>query len=278
VAGVVHEINNPLSFVSNNVAVAARDVDQLCQLIALYEQAERPSGEERADLLGQIRDFREHHEIEFVVSNIRKLFASTRNGSGRIHQIVTELRGFARSDGGEATEADINAGIESTVSVSLSQAYRRHLRIITDLAPLPRVRCRAAMINQVVLNLLINGFEACSEGGTVTVRTRVEDVGVRVEVEDDGRGIEPEFRDRVFDPFFTTKPAGGGAGLGLSISQEIIRDHGGRIEVESAQRHGAKFTVHLPADADAGRLFPRIGMAIHDFRAGSESRKGYEIT
>jgi two-component system, NtrC family, sensor kinase len=257
--------------------VAERDVGQLCQLIALYEQAESHSGEPCPDLSGQIRDFREHHDIEFVLSNVRALFAGTSNGLKRIHQIVTELRRFARNDTGEASETDINAGIESVVSMSLSQAYKRQLRLVTDLAPLPLVRCIATQINQVVFNLLINGIDACSEGGTVTVRTRVEDGGVLVEVEDDGRGIEPEFRDRIFDPFFTTKPAGRGAGLGLSMSQEIIRDHGGRIEVESAPGRGAKFTVHLPAAADAGRVFPRMGMTVHDFRAGSEARKGYDV-
>ena len=115
-----------------------------------------------------------------------------------------------------------------------------------DLGALPSVTCYAAKINQVMMNLLTNAIDACSEGGTVTVRTRAEEPGVRIEVADNGCGIEPEHRDRIFDPFFTTKPVGQGTGLGLSISYGIIQDHGGTIEVDSTLGQGTCFTIHLP--------------------------------
>jgi signal transduction histidine kinase len=186
------------------------------------------------------------------------------------------MRQFARVEPGETVLSDINAGIESCVSITLAAAYKKKLQILTDLSPLSPVSCNVAKINQVVLNLFINAIDACSEGGTVKVRTRADDGGVRIDVEDDGCGIETEFRDQIFEPFFTTKPAGKGTGLGLSMSRDIIRDHGGRIEFDSAPSKGSRFTVFLPVQSDAGPALPTHGMATHDFRGESETRKDYE--
>jgi signal transduction histidine kinase len=120
-----------------------------------------------------------------------------------------------------------------------------------DLGALPLIRCRAARIHQVIVNLLTNAIDACSDDeGVVTVHTQTEpeEMGVRIVIEDNGTGIDPEIRERIFDPFFTTKPLGQGTGLGLSISYGIIQEHGGRIEVQSTVGCGSCFTLHLPVE------------------------------
>ena len=246
VAGVAHEINNPLSFVGNNVAVLQRDLAELAEAIALYHQADDLLAEARPQLWEQLRSLAERADLEYSISNLPGLLSRTREGLGRIQRIVRDLRVFARLDESELDEVDLNAGIESTVTIINGHAKGRQVRVVADLAPLPRLSCYSARINQVVMNLIANAIDACTEGGTVTVRTRAEGQGVKVEVQDDGEGIDPAVRERIFDPFFTTKPVGVGTGLGLSISYGIVQDHGGTIEVESAPGRGSTFVVTLP--------------------------------
>ena len=220
----------------------------------------------------------EQLDLEYTIENLPRLIESTREGLRRIERIIKDLRLFARVDEGERDEVDLNAGIESTLSILRKQAYDKHLQLLIDLAPLPPVRCVAAKINQVVANLVMNAFDACAEGGMVTIRTKAEDRWVRIEVTDDGCGVEPGHRDRIFDSFFTTKPAGQGNGLGLSISLGIVKDYGGRIEVESAPGRGSTFTVHLPAETGSGRLAPQRGRTFDDFRKGGSDRLEYEVS
>jgi PAS domain S-box-containing protein len=246
VAGVAHEINNPVAFVSNNVAVLERDVGEMRDLLAMYAEADPLIQHERPELLERINAFRERVDMEYTLENIKGLIDRSRDGLSRIQQIVGHLRLFARLDEGQVNDADINGGIESTAAIIRNLARKKQVQLEMELGTLPHVTCYAAKINQVMMNLLTNAIDACPEGGTVTVRTRAEDQGVRIEVADNGCGIEPEHRDRIFDPFFTTKPVGQGTGLGLSISYGIIQDHGGTIEVDSTVGQGTCFTIHLP--------------------------------
>jgi PAS domain S-box-containing protein len=246
VAGVAHEINNPVSFVTNNVAVLQRDVGEMHDLILLYQQADDVVARELPDLFARLRELRDRVDMAYTLENIQGLLLRSRDGLKRIQQIVGHLRAFAHLDEGEVNEADLNQGVESTTTIILGHAKKKQVRVDLDLQPLPPLTCYAAKINQVVMNLLSNAIDASAEGGAVTVRTRAEDQHVRIEVADDGEGIEPEVRERIFDPFFTTKPIGHGTGLGLSISYGIVQDHGGTIEVESTPGKGSCFTVRLP--------------------------------
>ena len=245
-AGVAHEINNPVSFVTNNVAVLKRDVGELHELMVLYREADELITRECPELFGRIQALCERVDMDYTLNNIEGLLVRSRDGLKRIQQIVANLRAFVRLDEGEVNEADLNLGIESTTAIIIGHARRKHVAIEMDLQPLPPVTCCAAKINQVVMNLLTNAIDACPEGGTVTVRTRVETQGVRIEVADTGCGIPTTIVDKIFEPFYTTKPVGEGTGLGLSISYGIVQDHGGSIEVESATGQGTCFTVHLP--------------------------------
>jgi PAS domain S-box-containing protein len=248
VAGVAHEINNPLAFVSNNVAVIQRDVSSLVELIGLLREGEDSLGQELRD---RVKDLEERIDLPYTLDNLQGLFGRTREGVRRIQQIVRDLRDFARLDEADLHEIDLNAGIESTVNIIQGHAKKKRVSVKTDLTPLPPVTCYPAKVNQVVMNLVGNAIDASSEGGEVCVRSRLDGNSnmVVVEVEDRGCGIPETIKNRIFDPFFTTKPPGEGTGLGLSISYGIVRDHGGNIDVQSEVGKGTRFTIRLPVVA-----------------------------
>jgi PAS domain S-box-containing protein len=262
VAGVAHEINNPLAFVTNNLAVLQRDLAELSKLLSLYRQADELIASGDPELGRRIRELAEPLDLAYTVESLPTLLLRTRDGMKRIHQIVKNLRDFARLDEGDLKDADINEGIRSTVEILRGHAAKRNVAITLDLAPLPAVLCYPGKINQVVLNLLSNAIDACPCGGEVTVRTRPAATGdgVELHVIDTGHGIPSEIQDKIFDPFFTTKPVGQGTGLGLSISYGIVQEHGGRITVESSTGRGAHFTVALP-------LHPPRATGSGEFRA-----------
>jgi signal transduction histidine kinase len=220
----------------------------LITLVGLFRQLERQSDEVDRSTQSQIDQVSEQLDLDYTLSNLPQLIDRTREGLRRIERIVKDLRLFARVDEGDWNEVDLNPGIESSVNMVQGYARKRGVRLVTELEPLPPVRCRGARVHQVIVNLLMNAIDACPPESSVTVRTRPEPdaSGVRIEVADTGCGIAPEVRERIFDPFFTTKPIGEGTGLGLSISYGIVREHRGSIDVQSTPRQGSCFTVRLP--------------------------------
>ena len=244
-AGVAHEVNNPLAYVTNNVSVLREDMQAAMGLLETYRGA-------RASLPPEVaaEAARQEAEIDlpFIQENYVRQFDKSLEGLKRVRDIVLNLRDFARLDEAEVKEADLNAAIESTVEIIRHEMKKKSLRFETDFGHLPPVLCHPGKINQVFLNLLINAVHACDEGGEIRVWTRAEPggEGVVIAVRDDGKGIAPEHLPRIFDPFFTTKPVGQGSGLGLSVSYGILRDHGGRLEAESEVGKGTTFRVRLP--------------------------------
>ncbi len=255
VAGVAHEINNPLSYVGNNVVVFQRDAEEIRELLRLYRKMDPILEAQDSELFAQIRDFCDRVDIDYTLENLEGLLSRTREGLRRIQNIVKDLRVFARLDEGDLAEVDLNTGIESTINIIQGYAKRRQVHLEAELNQLPLVGCFATKINQVIMNLIGNAIEACEPGGVVKVQSAPDPEGVRIEVSDDGCGIDPAVRERIFDPFFTTKPVGVGTGLGLSISYGIVQDHGGTIEVDSAQGEGTRFTIRLPLRPQV----PRVG-------------------
>jgi len=247
VAGVAHEVNNPLAFVANNLAVLQRDTHPLPDLFQLFTEAAELAAEHRPELHRRMRDLAEQIDLPYLLENLEGMLARSRQGVKRIQQIVLDLRHFAHLDQGTLPElSDLNANITSTLNLIRGWAELSQVAVDLDLAPLPPLWCYPVKINQVILNLSSNAIEACAGGGTVTVRTRSAADRVVIQVVDTGPGIAPTIQDKIFDPFFTTKPPGKGTGLGLSISHAIVEEHNGEIEVESTPGQGACFTVRLP--------------------------------
>jgi two-component system NtrC family sensor kinase len=237
--------------VSNNVAVLERDLRDIATLIGLYRRRENLSAPGQAELNGEIDAVAQQLDLDYTLDNMPRLIERTREGLRRIERIVKDLRLFARVDEGDWNEIDLNPGIESSLNMVQGYARKKGVRIVSDLEPLPPIRCRGARIHQVVVNLLMNAIDACSADHSVTVRTRAEPdrQGVRIEVADTGCGMDAGVRERIFDPFFTTKPVGEGTGLGLSISYGIVQEHQGTIDVQSTPGKGSCFTIRLPKSA-----------------------------
>ncbi len=245
-AGVAHEINNPLAFVTNNITVLKREVTDLHDILRLYQQAEATLAAYQCDLLDRIRAQSDEVDLPFVQANLESLLDRSREGLKRIQKIVESLRDFAHLEEAESQEADLNAGVTATVNILHEFAARRHVTLETELQQTPKLNCYPVKINMVVQNLILNAIDACSAGGKVVVRTRARAEAVEIEVADDGCGIDPAIQGKVFDPFFTTKPVGQGTGLGLSMSYGIIKDHGGTIDFESEPGRGTRFTLVVP--------------------------------
>ncbi|MGA2585168.1 MAG: ATP-binding protein [Tepidisphaeraceae bacterium] len=244
VAMIAHEINNPLSYVINNVATLQRDISAMTQLLALYQQCESALAG-HPDLLQSIRDYSAPFDMPQTVNFLAGTITATREGLVRIKNIVANICAFSRLDE-NMTLADLNIGIHSTADMLHHKAHTGKVEIELELNPLPRIQCRPSRICQVIMNLVSNAIDASPAGGKVTIRSASQDDGVRVEVIDHGTGMSPDIRSKIFHPFFTTKPPGKGTGLGLSISNGIIRDHGGRIEVDSEPGRGSRFVVWIP--------------------------------
>jgi signal transduction histidine kinase len=245
-AGVAHEINNPLAFVINNLAVLTRDSQALADALALFRRAGDTLATYAPEVHAELADLDERIDLAYTAQNLPELAGRSREGLRRIQEIVKDLREFARLDIGEETDVDLAAGISSTANIIAGRAKAADVAIDLELHPVAAVPGNPGKLNQVIMNLLANAVDACGSGGRVVVRTRQATERVFVEVQDTGRGIDPVIADRIFDPFFTTKPIGSGTGLGLTISYGIIRDHGGEIDFESRPDHGTTFRVSLP--------------------------------
>jgi two-component system, NtrC family, sensor kinase len=246
VAGVAHEINNPLAFVLNNVTVLKREAETLREMIAAYREGEGVLAEHTPELHRRLRAQAEACDLEYTLESLGPVVTRTHEGLKRIQQIVKNLRDFARLDESDLKEVDLNAGIDLTLNILRAKADEYRVALESDPGALPRVTCYPAKINQVVLNLVANAIDACPPGGRVTIRTRRADDGVEIHVEDTGSGIDPNVRAKIFDPFFTTKSPGKGTGLGLSISYGIVQAHGGRIDLETAEPGDTRFVIRLP--------------------------------
>jgi len=225
VAGVAHELNNPIGFVHANIQL----IEEKVQRIADPETP--PEARERAR------------------EALAKLLRRSREGTERVKQIVQDLRTFSRMDQADLQEVDLHEEIDRTLTL-MEPRCKNCIRIERDYGKLPRVRCFPGQLNQVFLNLLVNACDAIDGQGTIRVVTRPTSDGVCLEFHDTGQGIPPEAQSRIFDPFFTTKPVGKGTGLGLSLSHGIVERHGGRMHVESEPGQGTVFTIELPLDAN----------------------------
>ncbi len=250
-AGVAHEINNPLAYVANNLAVLERDARFLLDVVALYEGGRTELAAARPDVVRRVNDLAESYDLAYVRENLGKLLDSTRQGVKRVADIVQSLRGFARVDRAGEDRADVHEAIRIALEMIRGRVSRRGITVREDFTAVPPVAGSPAQLNQVFLNLLINALQAIEEthrmDGRIAISTASVNGEVVVEVADNGCGIPEDALPHIFDPFFTTKEVGDGTGLGLSITHGMVQDHGGRLEVESSPGQGTRFRVILAA-------------------------------
>lgn len=244
-AGVAHEINNPVGFISSNLSTLDSYFNQLQQMLDAYRQVEDSlASAEQRDALKALRN---ELELDFLKEDIPILIKESKEGIGRVVQIVKDLKNFSRVDNDQTWQwANLQQGIDSTLNIVASE-LKYKADVIKHYSALPEIECLASQLNQVVMNLVINAAQAMGpERGTITISNGVEGDNVWLEVADNGCGIAPETVQKIFDPFFTTKPVGEGTGLGLSLSYGIIKKHHGDISVRSEPGKGTTFRVVLP--------------------------------
>ena len=242
VAKVAHELNNPITYIYNNLGFLEKYVKALLRVIDHYEEI-RVEKETRQ----QIDRIKEDVNLEFIRTDLEKLQGNFREGAERTRRIVTDLRTFSRLDEAERKEVDLHDGLESTLAL-LTNKLENVVRLHRRYGDLPRVECYPGQLNQVFVNLLTNAADAIVGDGDIWITTEHEESEdcVRIKIEDNGRGIPEQDIPNLFDPFFTTKDVGAGTGLGLSVSHGIVERHGGRFEMESRVGKGSAFTVVLP--------------------------------
>jgi signal transduction histidine kinase len=242
VAGVAHELNNPISFIYDNLGFLEKYVKALLSMIDQYEGVPLGKG-----VRAQIDRIKEELNLEFVRTDLDKLQENFREGAERTKRIVTDLRTFSRLDEAERKMVDLHEGLESTLAL-LTNKLKNVVRVHRRYGDLPQVECYPGQLNQVFVNLLTNAADAIAGEGDMWITTEYHEAEdcVRIKIEDNGQGIPEEDIPKLFDPFFTTKDVGRGTGLGLSVSYGIVERHEGRIEVESEVGKGSAFTVVLP--------------------------------
>lgn len=270
IAGIAHEINNPVNFIYGNLSHTSHYIKELIQLLTLYQK-------HYPEPVSEIRAVAADIDVDFLVEDLSKILSSMQVGTDRIRQIVLSMRNFSRSDQANIKPVDIHEGIDSTLLILQHRlkAYGGHsaIQIIKEYGNLPRIECCAGQLNQVFMNIIGNAIDALDEEikngkwargnrtnplgpivssqlsvPSVTIRTEVIDsTFVAIRISDNGGGIPAQIRSKLFDPFFTTKPVGKGTGLGLSISYHlVVEQHGGRLECVSEAGIGTEFAIEIP--------------------------------
>jgi two-component system, NtrC family, sensor kinase len=252
VAGIAHEINNPIGFIYGNITHTKESINVLLELITAY-QLECPHPSDFLQEKIQATD------LEFLQQDVTKMLSSMEAGSDRIRHIVLSLRNFSRLDESNKKTIDLHEGIESTLLILQHRLQANNIcpqiQVIKQYQPLPQINCYASQINQVFMNILNNAIDALrSESQTISqpiieIKTELiaEANAVRITISDNGIGMDAATLSHIFDPFFTTKPVGSGTGLGLSISYQIVvEQHGGKLNCVSAPGQGAKFAIEIP--------------------------------
>jgi signal transduction histidine kinase len=248
VAGVAHELNNPLNFIHGNTKVFRNYAQDLFGLIEMYGR-KLPSDPEIAERKQDI-------DFDYLQDDITKTIDSVLKGTVRCQKIVADLKTFSGHDEAELKETDLKEGVESTISV-VQGRFGERVTFELDIQAVPQLNAFGKQLNQAFLAVLTNACQALSAPGTVSVRLAQEGEEIVLRVTDTGAGIPPEHLSKIFDPFFTTRPIGEGTGLGLTTAYSVVDRHRGRIEVSSQVGAGSTFTIRLPISGVTGDGSPR---------------------
>lgn len=243
-AGVAHEINNPMGFITSNLSTMEKYVARMTEYLMAADRLITNSAVAEKEELALLRS---RLKLDYIINDTLQLIEESLDGATRVKHIVNDLKNLSRTDQAEPVYADLNRCLESSLNIACNE-IKYVADIDLQLGVIPEILCHPQQLSQVLINLLINAGQAIEGHGIITVRTWSENDDVFVAVTDTGKGIPVEIQQRIFEPFFTTKDVGKGTGLGLSISYEIIQKHGGEIKVESEVGRGTTFIVRLPVD------------------------------
>ena len=242
-AGVAHEINNPINFVSAGIESLKSNYADIKEVLEAYMKLK--PGEDNDAKLARIEKLKKELEIDGLLPEMDDLYKSVKNGAVRTTEIVRNLRNFTRLDENELKKANLEEGLDSTLVILNSQLKDR-IEVIKEYGHIPPVACFPGQINQVFINILNNAAQAIQGPGKIIIKTAISGEYAEIRIKDSGKGMTEEVKNRIFDPFFTTKDVGIGTGLGLSISFGIIEKHKGQITVNSAPGQGAEFVIKIP--------------------------------
>lgn len=253
-AGIAHEINNPVGYVTSNLNSLAEYLSDIRRFIKMNQPLikglnEITLPESLAKMAAKIHEYARDIDLDFLQEDIEELIKDCIDGLDRIKKIVIDLKDFAHPGKKAIEPVDINACIETTLNVAANE-LKYKTTVHKDLKAVPLINGIPQQLNQVFLNILVNAAQAIEKTGDIRIKTWQENNNVFLSVSDTGCGIEPENISRIFDPFFTTKEVGKGTGLGMNIAYNIIQQHGGSIAVESEKGKGTTFTVSLPVPED----------------------------
>jgi signal transduction histidine kinase/ligand-binding sensor domain-containing protein len=246
-AGIAHELNNPINFVSANVKPLKQDIHDILEILEQYNAITPDDGSNGlAEKLAEIQNLKEEVELDYVIQEVDQLMKSITDGATRVADIVRDLRNFSRLDEDDLKRVDLHEGLDATLKLLTNQL--KTIQVIKTYGQgIPEIDCYPGQINQVWMNILTNAVQAMENGGEIRIRTEMDgDSQVRVTITDTGCGMTPEVMARVFEPFFTTRDVGQGTGLGMSVTYGIIQKHSGTIEVASEVGKGTTLTVTLP--------------------------------
>ncbi|HTG01763.1 MAG TPA: PAS domain S-box protein [Nitrospirota bacterium] len=246
-AGVAHEINNPIGFMSSNLNTLQKYVLKIIEYFGVSNELAAQATEEAGTKLAEAR---KRLKMDYVIDDVQKLISESQDGAERVRTIVQNLKSFARVDQADARLANINDCIESTLNIVWNELKYKAI-VKKEYGDIPQTPCFPQQLNQVFMNLFVNAAHAIEKQGTITVRTWTENGSILASISDTGRGIPQENLTRIFEPFFTTKCPGKGTGLGLSITYDIVKKHNGEITVQSEPGRGTTFVVRIPIKGDS---------------------------
>lgn len=249
-AGIAHEINNPINFVTSNIKPLELDVSDLLSVIKKYEEIDTSKNVD--EQFKAIDSYKKEIDLDYINEEIKTLLTGIKDGAHRTAEIVSNLKNFARIDEANIKYANLNDGLQSTLML-VKNTFPTDFVLNKKLGNIPEIECTPGKINQVFMNIITNGLQSIAERqsqspgtGILTIETWSEDGYVKVSIKDNGTGIKDSVHEKIFEPFYTTKPVGQGTGLGMSIVKGIIDSHNGTIEVVSNFGDGAEFIITLP--------------------------------
>jgi len=244
-AGIAHELNNPINFMSGNVHPLKQDLEEVFTLLEKYDQTVGKN--DLGQYFNEVDKLKEEMDFSYMIMEINSLLKGIEEGANRSSQIIKGLRSFSRLDDEACQIYDIHEGIDSSLVLLQNKIIDRKVKVRKDYGEFEGVECFPSKLNQVIMNILTNSLQAMDAGrGELFIQTVSSALGVKIIIKDNGRGMPPEVKEHIFDPFFTTKEVGKGMGLGLSISYGIIEKHNGNIDVISEPGKGTEFIISLP--------------------------------